>query len=72
MLSKAIKRLSKLAGVNYQLELGSAFNLPPEDEKFDLLLNNYMFDLIPFDQMEGILAEFRWVLKRGGSWSWST
>jgi ubiquinone/menaquinone biosynthesis C-methylase UbiE len=66
MLDKAKKRLSRLAGVNYRLELGSAFHLPAEDQKFDLLVNNYMFDLIPFDEMDGILPEFHRVLKKGG------
>lgn len=66
MLSKARKRLGKLKGGNYRLELGSAFNLPFENEEIDLLLNNYMFDLIAFSQMDAILAEFRRVLKKSG------
>ena len=66
MLDKAKKRLSKLTGVNYQLELGSTFRLPAEDQKVDLLVNNYMFDLIPFDEMDDILAEFKRVSKNGG------
>jgi ubiquinone/menaquinone biosynthesis C-methylase UbiE len=66
MLNKAKKRLSKLTGVNYQLELGSAFHLPAADGQFDLLVNNYMFDLIPFGEMDGILAEFKRVLKKEG------
>ena len=66
MLDKAKKRLSKLTGANYQLELGSAFALPVEDQKVEILVNNYMFDLIPFGEMDGILAEFHRVLKRGG------
>jgi ubiquinone/menaquinone biosynthesis C-methylase UbiE len=66
MLDKAQKRLNKLTGVNYRLELGSAFRLPAEDQKFDLLVNNYMFDLIPFEEMDDILAEFKRVLKNGG------
>jgi len=32
MLNKARKRLSKLSGTNYQLELGNAFHLPAEDQ----------------------------------------
>jgi ubiquinone/menaquinone biosynthesis C-methylase UbiE len=48
------------------LELGSAFHLPAEEEKFDLLVNNYMFDLIPFDEMDSILSEFHRALKKGG------
>ncbi|MGA2954686.1 MAG: methyltransferase domain-containing protein [Thermodesulfobacteriota bacterium] len=66
MLNKAKKRLSKLTGVNYQLELGSAFHLPAADGQFDLLVNNYMFDLIPFGEMDGILTEFKRVLKKEG------
>ncbi len=66
MLDKARKRLSKLVGMNYELKLGDAYHLPAGDEEFDLLLNNYMFDLISFDKMDFILAEFRRVLKKGG------
>ena len=67
MLNKAKKRLSKLDGVTYRLELGSALHLPAEDQKFDLLVNNYMFDLIPFHEMDSILAEFHRVLKKEGT-----
>ena len=66
MLTKAEKRLRKLAGGHYELKFGSAFHLPAEDGHFDLLVNNYMFDLIPFDQMDLILSEFKRVLKIGG------
>ena len=48
------------------MKLGSAFQLPAEDGKFDLLVNNYMFDLIPFEQMDLILSEFKRVLKKEG------
>ena len=66
MLQKAKRRLGKLSDVNYELKIGNAFHLEEEDEHFDLLINNYMFDLIAFDQMGAILAEFRRVLKKGG------
>jgi ubiquinone/menaquinone biosynthesis C-methylase UbiE len=66
MLNKAEKRLRKLAGGNYELKLGNAFHLPAEDGQFDLVVNNYMFDLIPFDQMDLILSEFKRVLKKEG------
>ena len=66
MLKKAKKRLRRLSGANYELKKASAFNLEGEDEKFDVLMNNYMFDLIPFDQMDAVLAEFKRVLKKGG------
>jgi len=66
MLDRAKKRLKKLTGVNYVLELGNAFHLPAGEEEFDLVLNNYMFDLIPFDEMDFILAEVRRVVKVRG------
>jgi len=66
MLAKAKKRLGKLSGANYQLKLGSAFDLPAKDEEFDLVMNNYMFDLIAFKEMDRILSEFYRVLKKGG------
>ena len=49
MLKKAKKRLGKLPEANYELKVESAFNLEAEDNYFDLLMNNYMFDLIAFD-----------------------
>jgi ubiquinone/menaquinone biosynthesis C-methylase UbiE len=67
MLDKARKRLGKLSQANYELKLGNAFHLPAEDEQFDLLLNNYMFDLIAFKEMDAILDEFKRVIKKGGS-----
>jgi ubiquinone/menaquinone biosynthesis C-methylase UbiE len=66
MLKKAEKRLSRLSEANYELKQASAFSLEGEDGQFDVLINNYMFDLIPFDQMDAVLAEFKRVLKKGG------
>jgi ubiquinone/menaquinone biosynthesis C-methylase UbiE len=66
MLQKAKNRLGKLTTANYELKIGNAFNLEAEDARFDLLVNNYMFDLIAFDEMDGILEEFKRVLKKGG------
>ena len=66
MLKKAEKRLKQLSGANYELKKTSAFYLNGEDEKFDGLINNYMVDLIPFEQMDAVLAEFKRVLKKGG------
>jgi ubiquinone/menaquinone biosynthesis C-methylase UbiE len=66
MLKKAQKRMRKIKSANYELKIGSAFEIPYPDGSFDLLINNYMFDLISFDDMEKILIEFRRVLKKGG------
>jgi ubiquinone/menaquinone biosynthesis C-methylase UbiE len=58
----------KLAGSGEQVELkaGSAFQIPYPEHTFDLLTNGYMFDLMPFEDMPKILAEFKRVLKRTG------
>ena len=66
MLKKAQKRLAPLTGANYELKKASAFHLEEDDEQFDVLINNYMFDLIAFEQMDAILAEFKRVLKTRG------
>jgi len=66
MLAKAKKRVSQLSETNYSLVIGSAFNLDIEQESIDTLMNNYMFDLISFEDMDKILTEFMRVLKKGG------
>ena len=66
MLSKAKKRLSSLPHTNYCLKIGTAFHLNSDNESIDTLINNYMFDLIPFADIERILTEFRRVLRPGG------
>ena len=66
MLAMAKKRLGKYSGANYSLELGSAFELNIESESIDVLMNNYMFDLIAFDDMDEIITEFKRVLKKDG------
>ncbi len=65
MLAKA---RAKLEGTSSHVELktGSAFEIPYPDRTFDLLTNGYMFDLMPFEAMPAILAEFKRVLKPGG------
>ena len=66
MLDKARKRLSKLAGAHDVLRTGTAFDLPMENESVDLLMNNYMFDLIRYADMDKVVEEFKRVLKKGG------
>jgi ubiquinone/menaquinone biosynthesis C-methylase UbiE len=66
MLEKAKNRLKGLAGTNWSLKLGTAYDLPMATESVDLLINMYMFDLIPFGDMDKVLIEFKRVLKKGG------
>ncbi len=66
MLDKAKKRVSQLPKTAYSLEVGTAFDLRVERESVDILVNNYMFDLIAFEDMSTILKEFKMVLKKDG------
>jgi ubiquinone/menaquinone biosynthesis C-methylase UbiE len=66
MLNKAKARLNALSGANYTLGLGTDFSLPQGAGSIDVLINNYMFDLIPFEDMDKVLLEFKRVLKPGG------
>lgn len=66
MLSLAKKRMENYPKDNYRLQTGSVYNLPYEDGKFDLIINSYMFDLLPEEDYLKILGEFSRVLKKGG------
>ena len=66
MLAKAKMKLSKQENKIYSLEIGSAFDIRMDDGSVDILFNNYMFDLIFFDQMDDVINEFARVLKPGG------
>ena len=66
MLAKAKSKLSIQGSQNYSLAIGSAFDINMDDDSVEILFNNYMFDLIPFDQMDAIIEEFKRVLKPGG------
>ena len=45
---------------------GSALELPIADESTDLIVNGYMLDLLPLDDIPRALAEFKRVLRPGG------
>jgi ubiquinone/menaquinone biosynthesis C-methylase UbiE len=66
MLAKAKRRMERSPFSNYLLQPGNAFNLDFDDNSIDLLMNNYMFDLIPYPEMDSIIQEFRRVLKPNG------
>ncbi|HYW96969.1 MAG TPA: methyltransferase domain-containing protein [Bacteroidales bacterium] len=72
MLDKARKRLKKLHTENFELQQGNALDLDFPDDTFDVLLNNYMVDLLPESSFNQIAAEFYRVLKPGGRLVMST
>jgi ubiquinone/menaquinone biosynthesis C-methylase UbiE len=66
MLSRARARALKSNVSNFVLEIGDAYQLQYPDNSFDIVLNNYMFDLIPEKDFGAILSEFKRVLRKGG------
>ncbi len=66
MLQLTEQRLRSNGFAQLELKEGRAQNIPFADNSFDLLYNGYMLDLIPEEEMTGILSEFRRVLRPGG------
>jgi len=66
MLHRAEQRAQKYPDVHAELQIGDAYKLPYPDARFDLLINQYMFDLLPEDDMVQVLQEYHRVLRPGG------
>ncbi|MFK7846420.1 MAG: class I SAM-dependent methyltransferase [Rhodothermales bacterium] len=66
MLNKAKKRAARSGQRNYSLLAGDAYALQFPDNTFDLVMNSYMFDLLPVTDFVPVLSEFKRVLKPGG------
>ena len=66
MLEKAKARIKKLGMTNYEVAVGDAYDLKFANAQFDLVMNNYMFDLLPEKDFVTVLREFMRVLKPGG------
>lgn len=66
MLMRAEKKAAKSGSNNYRLRVGDAYNLDFPDNSFNVLINNYMFDLLPQKDFLAVLGEFRRVLRPGG------
>lgn len=65
MLKKARKRLEQAKG-SFELKEGNVLNLKFNDNSFDILINNFMVDLMPEDTFDTIAKEFYRILKPGG------
>ena len=65
MLAKAKDKVRD-SGARYDLSVGDAYDLRFADATFDVLMNNYMFDLLPEQDFERVLTQFRRVLKPNG------
>jgi ubiquinone/menaquinone biosynthesis C-methylase UbiE len=67
MLERARKRVAAVRATRPpRLTVGDARRLDFPDASFDVLVNNYMFDLLPEDDFAIILAELARVLRPGG------
>ena len=66
MLARARERAMKSGISGYKLNTGDAYQLQYADNTFDIVLNNYMFDLIPEQDFPVILGEFSRVLRHDG------
>jgi demethylmenaquinone methyltransferase/2-methoxy-6-polyprenyl-1,4-benzoquinol methylase len=66
MLSRAKTRAERSGVENYRLRVGDAYDLDYPDGLFDVVVNNYMFDLLPEEDFRGVLGEFKRVLRPGG------
>jgi ubiquinone/menaquinone biosynthesis C-methylase UbiE len=66
MLLRAEKKAAKAGTNNYRLRVGDAYDLDFPDDSFDVLVNNYMFDLLPQQDFLTVLGEFKRVLRPGG------
>lgn len=79
MLAQAQHKADQVGHNNYTLRRGDAYALDYPTDSFDVLVNNYMFDLLPATDFPRVLAEFARVLRPGGrlvmanmalSWRW--
>jgi ubiquinone/menaquinone biosynthesis C-methylase UbiE len=66
MLLRARRRAERSGVHTYRLELGDAHKLDYPAHTFDVLLNNYLFDLLPEEDFPAVLGEFMRVLRPGG------
>ncbi|MBT8137349.1 MAG: methyltransferase domain-containing protein [Gammaproteobacteria bacterium] len=66
MLTRARRRANRNGNDNFRLSVGDARALEFPDCQFDVVINNYMFDLLPETDFLPVLTEFRRVLRPGG------
>jgi ubiquinone/menaquinone biosynthesis C-methylase UbiE len=59
-------RVNASSEAKYGLEIATAFALPVRSGSIDMLVNNYMFDLIPHADMNRVIDEFWRSLRAGG------
>lgn len=66
MLNTARRKLAEAGATSVPLMLADARHLPFVDASFDCLFNSYMLDLIPTEDLEQVVGEYRRVLRPSG------
>jgi ubiquinone/menaquinone biosynthesis C-methylase UbiE len=66
MVEKAKKRIYKTGQRNYTLYLCDCRHLPFDDGTFDVIMTQFLLDILPVEDFIPILLEFKRVLKHGG------
>jgi ubiquinone/menaquinone biosynthesis C-methylase UbiE len=66
MAKKTKKRAEKTGLTNYSIKVGDSRTLPYAGGVFDLIINQYMFDIFPTTQYDYFLTEFKRILKPNG------
>jgi ubiquinone/menaquinone biosynthesis C-methylase UbiE len=66
MLERARKRISRTGHKNFTLHLSDSRHLPFRDGTFDIVMTQYLLDILPVEDFAPILGEFNRVLKNGG------
>jgi ubiquinone/menaquinone biosynthesis C-methylase UbiE len=66
MVEKAKKRIYKTRQRNFTLYLCDCRHLPFNDGTFDVIMTQYLLDILPVEDFIPILLEFKRVLKHGG------
>lgn len=66
MLAKTRRRLAREGLDGVEVLRADARELPFADESFDLIVNSYMLDLLPRDEIPRVLAGFHRLLRAGG------
>lgn len=66
MVERARKKIYKTGQKNYTLHLCDCRHLPFDDEAFDVIMTEYLLDILPVEDFIPILLECKRVLKEGG------
>jgi ubiquinone/menaquinone biosynthesis C-methylase UbiE len=66
MVRKTKKRAERTGFTNYSIKVGDSRNLPYADGVFDVIINEYMFDIFPTSEYDSVLKEFQRILKPNG------